>query len=119
MVKPTLHADDQFISFLVNEEIVDYDDVDSLKLDVNALDPESIKFIFVIEVVRLLAWNIEEIEYEIYRYAKEGKMVELVALLLVSLEKITSPSIFQKSRTCRVHINVPHFGSTLHMRLHH
>ncbi|KAJ7975601.1 Ankyrin repeat family protein [Quillaja saponaria] len=81
------------------------------------------------EIVKLLAWTTEGIEYEIYRYAKEGKVVELAALLLVAREKVMSPSIFEKvgnfswpheSTTLRQYISYEIASLTaLHTRLVH
>ncbi|KAJ7970192.1 hypothetical protein O6P43_008414 [Quillaja saponaria] len=62
-----------------------------------------------IEIVRLLFWNTDETEYEIYQYAKEGKVAELAVLLLVAGKKIMSPFIFEKIRN----FSAPHGSKTL------
>ncbi|KAJ7975597.1 hypothetical protein O6P43_005495 [Quillaja saponaria] len=48
-----------------------------------------------LHTVDLLALTTEGIEHEIYQYAKEGKVIELAALLLVAREKVMSPSLLE------------------------
>ncbi|KAJ7952620.1 Ankyrin repeat family protein [Quillaja saponaria] len=62
-----------------------------------------------LQVSRLLVWNTEGTEYEIYRYAKEGKVMEIAALLLAAPEKVLSPSIFEKI----TNFSCPHGSMTL------
>ncbi|KAJ7970213.1 Ankyrin-3 [Quillaja saponaria] len=62
-----------------------------------------------LRVARLLFWNTEGIEYEIYRYAKEGKVLELAVLLLVAPKKVLSPSIFENM----TNFSCPHGNTTL------
>ncbi|KAJ7970044.1 hypothetical protein O6P43_008292 [Quillaja saponaria] len=80
-------------------------------------------------VARLLFLNTEGTEYDIYRYAKAGKVLELAALLLVAPEKVFSSSIFEKitnyscprgSKTLRQYITSEIASLTaLRMRLVH
>lgn len=48
-----------------------------------------------IEVARLLASSMKEIEKEIFYYAMEGKLIELAVLLMVARTKVMSPSFFK------------------------
>ncbi|XP_074309617.1 uncharacterized protein LOC141644077 isoform X1 [Silene latifolia] len=45
-----------------------------------------------LETIRLLALNTREVKREFYNYIKEGKMIEVGALLLVAKSQILSPS---------------------------
>ncbi|KAK8544968.1 hypothetical protein V6N12_025825 [Hibiscus sabdariffa] len=48
-----------------------------------------------LECVRLLFRATKEVEKEIYRYVKDGKIIEILALLMVAREEVTSPSLFK------------------------
>ncbi|KAK8649563.1 hypothetical protein V6N13_139235 [Hibiscus sabdariffa] len=48
-----------------------------------------------LEGVRLLFRATNEAEKEIYRYVKDGKLIEVAALLTVAREEVTSPSFFK------------------------
>ncbi|KAK8492205.1 hypothetical protein V6N11_031194 [Hibiscus sabdariffa] len=48
-----------------------------------------------LECVRLLFRATKEVEKEIYRYVKDGKLIEVAALLIVAREEVTSPSLFK------------------------
>ncbi|KAL4378225.1 hypothetical protein GQ457_02G038550 [Hibiscus cannabinus] len=48
-----------------------------------------------LECVRLLFRATKEVEKEIYRYEKDGKLIEVAALLIVAREEVTSPSLFK------------------------
>ncbi|KAJ7975598.1 hypothetical protein O6P43_005495 [Quillaja saponaria] len=54
-----------------------------------------------LHTVDLLALTTEGIEHEIYQYAKEGKVIELAALLLVAREKVMSPSLLENDYNAR------------------
>ena len=50
-----------------------------------------------LEIVRLLAWETNELGEEIFCYTQHGRLVELAVLLLVAREKVTSVSLVKKS----------------------
>ncbi|KAK8507449.1 hypothetical protein V6N12_072708 [Hibiscus sabdariffa] len=49
----------------------------------------------ILDNVRLLFRTTNEVEKEIYRYMKDGKLIEIAALLTVAREEVTSPSLFK------------------------
>lgn len=51
-----------------------------------------------LETIELIAWQTNETEEEMLHYAREGKLIELAALLMVAREKFTNP--FMKLRDC-------------------
>ncbi|KAK8478544.1 hypothetical protein V6N13_012901 [Hibiscus sabdariffa] len=48
-----------------------------------------------LDCVRLLFRATKEVEKEIYGYVKDGKLIEIAALLTVAREEVTSPSLFK------------------------
>ncbi|KAK8680476.1 hypothetical protein V6N13_109420 [Hibiscus sabdariffa] len=49
----------------------------------------------LLECVRLIFRATNEVEKEIYRYVKDGKIIQILALLMVAREEVTSPSLFK------------------------
>ncbi|KAK8515870.1 hypothetical protein V6N13_096797 [Hibiscus sabdariffa] len=49
----------------------------------------------LLECVRLLFRATNEVEKEIYLYVKDGKIIQILALLMVAREEVTSPSLFK------------------------
>ncbi|KAK8673641.1 hypothetical protein V6N13_111962 [Hibiscus sabdariffa] len=54
-----------------------------------------LKYLDLLESIRLLFDNTKEVVKEVYDYVKGGKLVETTALLMVAREEITSPSYFE------------------------
>ncbi|XP_039034400.1 uncharacterized protein LOC120170527 isoform X4 [Hibiscus syriacus] len=48
-----------------------------------------------LECVRMIFRATKEVEKEIYRYVKDGNVIEIAALLMVAREEVTSPSLFK------------------------
>ncbi|KAL4340151.1 hypothetical protein GQ457_08G000980 [Hibiscus cannabinus] len=56
-----------------------------------------------LECVRLLFRATKEVEKEIYRYVKDGKIIEILALLMVAREEVTSPFLFKGDGSMSLH----------------
>ncbi|KAL4379036.1 hypothetical protein GQ457_02G024350 [Hibiscus cannabinus] len=54
-----------------------------------------LKYLDLLESIRLLFDNTRKVVKEVYDYVKGGKLVETTALLMVAREEITSPSYFE------------------------
>ncbi|KAL4377304.1 hypothetical protein GQ457_02G010700 [Hibiscus cannabinus] len=73
-------------------KIVDWSSKQSICMVIVSL---CLKYLYLLESIRLLFDNTKEVVKEVYDYVKGGKLVETTALLLVAREEITSPLFFK------------------------